>query len=1141
MRRHIRLITLLSIATLVVTLVQSAPTTSSADDVSMYYASAGSTILPPPGEATDEGSSTFVLELTKDTDPAIIERAAQDLGAVPIYRTKLAYSGVAVSAPSALIHRLNTIPGVVAAHLLPSKQRLRTRAAITHIITVGTETPTTMNGRGVRIGIIDSGIDYTHATFGGPGTEAAYNAIDPTMIQPEVFPTTKVAGGYDFVGDNYDSDGLLGSPIPKPDPNPLDCRIPVTAGTLNRGGHGTHIAATISGYGIVDGHTYVGANSTTNDDAAKSLVSTTPITFELAPGIAPQSTLYAFKVFGCRGSTVFLSKAIEYAVDPNGDGNYDDRMVDVLNIAIGSPFGSDDDPDAQAVNKAVEAGVTVVVAVGDSGNTFYTASSPGSATGAITVGALDTTALASFSSRGPQRGMRAIKPDLVAPGTDIPSAAAGTGNAVVAMDGTSSAAAQVAGAAALILQQHQSWSPTQVKAALIGTATPLTNTVGLGYPASLAGAGKLNIPALKDIQTLAYVDGNPAPVSMSFGTPWLTSAWHDTRTLSIYNNESTSRTVQLNTTTTVSETGVSISIPKTVELLPKSITNVPVTMAVDPTQIEETPDFFTPDVQGILDRYALAEHSGFIKVSTPPRSRVRWAYVGNADLALYVDGERISDDLFTDPDNSAKLVVPGRHVISVLSEADTFGSVPPITQREVDIKPLTNYTFIVIGGQTVAYLAIVETPEPTTNNAFVRLMNTTPGLVDAYIDGNLVAANMSFLATAGPINIAVGSHTVEFFAAGSNPNSLPISKARIEPQSGSTFLVIAGQGERNCRNNICKPDEYGLVIMLWEGFPQSINLNVPFQIFPKSASLSHASTPEIPIRATQKTVSIPMQNTGARNKNDSPRGAQTPLVAAFELSITSPQSTNISSPLSAADIRYVGITSDYSNTVSVDNSWLYFATASYGPWSTPNEVQHRIYLDVTGPAGVPDGIDDYLLLNTSFGVVTSGQQTDTFVSLLYTIPASGPIEWAGALARYNALPSPNNSPFLDVAPYNSSVMFQQIRARSLGLSDAQPRLRYHIETRARDAGNFTQVIDRVPATGSLDYTINAAGVTPINSIRGVPNLFTRPLFLDTTNSQVLAAVRPDIIATRGSQGVLLLHLHNPLDSQAEVVTLYPAP
>jgi hypothetical protein len=548
-------------------------------------------------------------------------------------------------------------------------------------------------------------------------------------------------------------------------------------------------------------------------------------------------------------------------------------------------------------------------------------------------------------------------------------------------------------------------------------------------------------------------------------------------------------------------------------------------------------------VQGILDRYALSEHSGFIHVSDAPFSRIRWASIKNSDLTFYIDDQRLKDDMFSDPEKSAKIVAPGRHTIRVVSESEDDSSYrsAPIIQQEVDIQPATDYTFIVIGGRTAAQLIIVETQQPSTNTAFGRLLNTIPSAVDAYIDGKLVATNLNFLATTRPINIAPGSHIITFFPTGGDPNGTPLSKVKIKPQSGNTLLVIAGKGERDCHNDLCKPDDDGLVVVLWGGFPPPISLNVPFQIFPKSASLSRASTPEIPILATQRTVSILIQNTGARNTNISPRGAQTPLVAAFELSATSPQTNAVSSPLSAADIRYVGITSDYSNTLSVDNSSLFFATASYGPWSTPNEIQHRIYLDVTGPAGVPDGIDDFVLLNTNYAVVTNGQQTDAFVNPLYEIRSSGEFVWTGGLTRYNALPSPNNSPFLDVAPYNSSVLFQTIRARFLGLSDAQPRLRYHIETRARDAGNFTQVVDRVPATGSLNYTINAAAVAPINPVRGMPNLFTRPIFLDTAGSQVQAAVRPDILATRGNQGVLLLHLHNPPESQAEVITLYPAP
>jgi subtilisin family serine protease len=83
--------------------------------------------------------------------------------------------------------------------------------------------------------------------------------------------------------------------------------------------------------------------------------------------VAPGASLVALKVFGCRGTTTFLTRAIDYAIDPNGDGNTDDRLVDVLNISLGSPFGGESDPDVVAINRAVDAGVVVVVAAGDTG------------------------------------------------------------------------------------------------------------------------------------------------------------------------------------------------------------------------------------------------------------------------------------------------------------------------------------------------------------------------------------------------------------------------------------------------------------------------------------------------------------------------------------------------------------------------------------------------------------------------------------------------------------------------------------------------------------------------------------------------------------------------------------------------------
>ena len=75
----------------------------------------------------------------------------------------------------------------------------------------------------------------------------------------------------------------------------------------------------------------------------------------VGPGVAPQASIYGLRVFGCVGSTNLTSAAINWATDPNRDGDPSDH-VDVINMSLGSPFGTPDDPSAVSSNNAAALG-----------------------------------------------------------------------------------------------------------------------------------------------------------------------------------------------------------------------------------------------------------------------------------------------------------------------------------------------------------------------------------------------------------------------------------------------------------------------------------------------------------------------------------------------------------------------------------------------------------------------------------------------------------------------------------------------------------------------------------------------------------------------------------------------------------------
>jgi subtilisin family serine protease len=418
-------------------------------------------------------STSYLRELDRDQAALATRIRSAVPGATVRWRYTVVLNGLSVVAPPSAATRIAALPGVAQVYAgVRYRRSLYQSPGVIGAPKIWGPTLAT-SGDGIKIGVIDDGVDESHP-----------------FLQPAGL---KMPAGYPKGDRRYaTAKVIVARSFPPPGADWRYAKLPFDP---TESEHGTHVAGIAAGDHDV---TAPGPNG--------------PL--ELS-GVAPHAYIGNYRVltiptsdFGLDGNSPEIVAGIEQAVR---DG------MNVINLSLGEPeMTPSRDIVVQAIDAAAKAGVVPVIAAGNDFDVLGPGSidSPGAAPMAITAAAATKGGvIAEFSSGGPAPISLGLKPDVSAPGVGILSSVPRRDGLWQYFDGTSMAAPHVAGAAALLLERHPTWTVQQVKSALVLTGSPVKGNTRRRHeaPPTREGGGMINLPQAD--QPLVFA----RPTGIAFG------------------------------------------------------------------------------------------------------------------------------------------------------------------------------------------------------------------------------------------------------------------------------------------------------------------------------------------------------------------------------------------------------------------------------------------------------------------------------------------------------------------------------------------------------------------------------------------------------------------------------------------------